>query len=156
MKLTLIAAGKPSSDWAVDAVEHYTRFLSKYLEAELVWVRNVAAKSDTPVNVRRLETERLLAAASKHTGFRVMCDSQGKSYDSPKFAQVWTHGLDSHSGRAIVLIGGPYGLDDTAREWAHLVWSLGPMTMPHELALIVAMEQIARAMSIARGEGYHK
>jgi 23S rRNA (pseudouridine1915-N3)-methyltransferase len=156
MKLTLIVAGKPSSDWAMGAVEHYTRFLSKYLEVEPVWVRNVAAKSDTPGNVRRLETERLLAAASKHTGYRIACDSRGKSYNSEKFAQVWTHGLDTNGGRAIVVIGGPYGLDDSARDWAHLVWSLAPFTMPHELALIVAMEQIARAMSIARGEGYHK
>lgn len=156
MKLTLIAAGKPSSDWSRAAVEHYTRFLSKYIRPELISVRNVAAKSETAANIRRLETQRLLDAAAKHHGFRIACDSRGRAMDSTRFAQSLQEGLDAHGGQAIALIGGPYGLDDSALEWAHLIWSFGPLTFPHELALVVAMEQIARAMSIARGGQYHK
>ena len=103
-----------------------------------------------------MEAERLLKAALKLPGFKIACDAAGRTFSSDHFAQLWRKEMDHHSGRAVVIIGGPWGLDQSVLDWADLIWSLGPMTLPHELALIVAMEQIARACSINRGESYHR
>jgi 23S rRNA (pseudouridine1915-N3)-methyltransferase len=156
MNITFITIGKPTSDWSTRAVEHYTRFLSKYARADFQWVRAASRQLGTPEQVKRAEAERLLKAASVHDGFKIACDSSGRAFTSEQFAKEWRNALDHHGGRAIILIGGPWGLDPTVLKWADFVWSLGPMTLPHELALVTAMEQIARACSINRGESYHK
>jgi 23S rRNA (pseudouridine1915-N3)-methyltransferase len=55
-----------------------------------------------------------------------------------------------------LLIGGSQGLDPALIGRAHVRWSLGPLTFPHELARIVVLEQIYRGFTILRGEPYHK
>lgn len=156
MKLTFITIGKPTADWSVKAVEHYTKFLSKYAQADFVWLRAASKQKSTPDQMKSAEAERILKAASSCDGFKIACDSTGKLQTSEQFARQWREALDRHSGRAIIVIGGPWGLDAAILKWADYIWSLGPMTLPHELALVAAMEQIARACSINRGESYHK
>ena len=61
------------------------------------------------------------------------------------------------SGMNLTLVaGGDEGLDDRVREAARFVWSLSPLTLPHRLARVVALEQIYRAFEILRGGPYHK
>lgn len=156
MIVTFLTVGSPSRGWAADGVAHYTRFLSKYATVEHVSVRAVAVKGANIEAARKAEGERLLAKVTKLTGVRIACDAQGKSFTSELFATTLRGWLDRHSGRAIVIIGGPYGLDPAVRHTVDLTWSFGPATLPHELALLTAMEQIARAFSILRGESYHK
>ena len=156
MNITFITVGKPTADWSAKAVQHYTKFLSKYARTDFLWVRAASRQAGTPAQAKAAEGERLLNAAAAHGGFKIACDATGRDFTSEQFASTLRTALDRHSGRAIVLIGGPWGLHRTVLDWADLVWSLGPMTLPHELALVTAMEQIARACSINRGESYHK
>jgi 23S rRNA (pseudouridine1915-N3)-methyltransferase len=156
MKVAFLTAGRPSSKWAIQAVDHYNKFLSKYAQVELHSVRAVSSRAASPDADKHIEAERLLKAASKLAGFKVACDATGRTFTSDRFAQLWRTEMDLRGGRAVIIIGGPWGLDHSVLDWADLIWSLGPMTLPHELALIVAMEQIARAFSINRGESYHR
>jgi 23S rRNA (pseudouridine1915-N3)-methyltransferase len=54
------------------------------------------------------------------------------------------------------VIGGSHGLAAALIERAERRWSLGPVTLPHELARVVVLEQLYRAFTILRGEPYHK
>ncbi|MBI5867958.1 MAG: 23S rRNA (pseudouridine(1915)-N(3))-methyltransferase RlmH [candidate division Zixibacteria bacterium] len=156
MQVTLLTVGKPSANWAIEAVEHYTKFLSKYARVDLQFVRAASGRGGSPEVEKRAEAESLLKSASTFSGFKIACDATGRSFSSERFALLIRMELDQHSGRALVIVGGPHGLDQTILDWADLIWSLGPMTLPHEMALVVAMEQLARACSINRGESYHK
>jgi 23S rRNA (pseudouridine1915-N3)-methyltransferase len=53
-------------------------------------------------------------------------------------------------------IGGSTGLDEEFLQRCQHTWSLGPLTLPHELARVVVVEQVYRAFTILRGEPYHK
>ncbi len=58
-------------------------------------------------------------------------------------------------GNLIFVIGGPYGFSDEVYRRSNMKLSLSQMTFPHELARLVAVEQIYRAATILRGEPYH-
>ena len=156
MKTTFLTVGRPSASWTLQAAGHYTKFLKKYAQVGMLTVRAASSRAASPDAEKRIEAKRLLESVSALSGFKVACDPSGRSFTSERFAQLWRKELDRHSGHAVIIIGGPWGLDRTILDWADLVWSLGPMTLPHELALVVAMEQIARAFSINRGESYHR
>jgi 23S rRNA (pseudouridine1915-N3)-methyltransferase len=54
------------------------------------------------------------------------------------------------------MVGASDGWDDAARSEADLLWALGPQTLQHELALLIALEQLYRAESILAGSPYHR
>ena len=86
----------------------------------------------------------------------VALDVQGESLSSEALAsrmQGWmTRGL-----KVIHLaVGAAQGLDSSVVKRADLRWSLGPATLPHDLAMVVMWEQLYRGMTIIRGEPYHK
>ncbi|MBI3872540.1 MAG: 23S rRNA (pseudouridine(1915)-N(3))-methyltransferase RlmH [candidate division Zixibacteria bacterium] len=156
IKILICAVGKPRASWVTSALDHYRRFLSKYAECDIRWLAPHRATTDRPAQIRRAEGERIMSAVEGERGFKVACDPQGEALDSVAFARRWKDQSDRFGGRAIVVIGGAWGIDERVRQWSDWLWSLGPSTLPHELALIVALEQLARAGSILRGESYHK
>ena len=84
----------------------------------------------------------------------VLLDSRGKQFSSEELAAF----LDHEQGAAVPLlfaIGGSDGFTDAARRQAALVLSLGKLTLPHELARVVLLEQIYRAFTILRKHPYH-
>jgi 23S rRNA (pseudouridine1915-N3)-methyltransferase len=105
--------------------------------------------------MRGRDSARLLAAIPQH-GHTVVLDERGQSMDSLKFAK-WLERLtvDQPHGVTFVL-GGDVGLDDPIRERADKVLSLSAMTLPHQLARVVLLEQIYRACTLMRNIPYHK
>ena len=102
--------------------------------------------------------EKLLAgeaAAGRGRRVLVLLDSRGKAMSSDAFA-TWLR-RQREDGAAILAfcIGPPDGWSDAARNRADLLLSLGPMTLPHQLAAAVLAEQIYRAFTIIEGHPYH-
>jgi 23S rRNA (pseudouridine1915-N3)-methyltransferase len=56
----------------------------------------------------------------------------------------------------VLLLGGSHGLGPAVLEQAAERWSLGPLTLPHELARVVVLEQLYRAFTMLEGHPYHK
>jgi 23S rRNA (pseudouridine1915-N3)-methyltransferase len=59
-------------------------------------------------------------------------------------------------GRLVFVVGGSYGVAPRLMQQAILRWSFGPLTLPHQLARVVLLEQLYRGIRIMRGEPYHK
>ena len=156
MKIHFVVIGKPSSQWAKEANAHYQRFLAKYAQCDWRWVRAVTARGLSADAIRQKESAALLDSVSGISGYKILCDRAGKTFRSEALAKEWQTGTDRNGGRAVIVIGGAWGVDERLHAWADLVWSFGPATYPHELALTMATEQIARALSILRGDSYHK
>jgi 23S rRNA (pseudouridine1915-N3)-methyltransferase len=94
-------------------------------------------------------------AGSRPAHSIVLLDSLGKQLSSEEFAQF----VENHQNRSpqplLFAIGGPDGFSEPARKSASVVLSLGKMTIAHELARIVLLEQLYRAFSILKGHPYH-
>jgi 23S rRNA (pseudouridine1915-N3)-methyltransferase len=85
----------------------------------------------------------------------ILLDSRGKQFSSEEFAEHLS-GLRDSGVQAVVLAVGPAdGWSAEFRGRAHLILSLGRMTLPHEMARAVLAEQIYRALTILAGHPYH-
>ena len=85
-----------------------------------------------------------------------MLDERGKSFTSRAFASEIQNLRNRSFSRLALLVGASDGWDDATRSRADLLWSLGSQTLQHELALLVALEQIYRAETILSGTPYHR
>ncbi len=134
MKITVVAVGKLRPPF-VDDVAHYTKMLAGHARIELVEVReDERAERRVPGDAY----VSLLAAGGDHM-------------DSVGFARFIEQRRMSRRDLCFV-IGGPFGLE---LERADHRLSLGPMTLPHQLARVVLLEQLFRAHKIIAGEPYH-
>jgi 23S rRNA (pseudouridine1915-N3)-methyltransferase len=135
MRLIVLAVGRLRPPYA-DDVQHYQKLLARHARLELVEVRE-------DEQVARRIPERAYVS---------LLHSSGRSYDSVGFSAFLEErrqaGLD-----LCFVIGGAYGLDELDRADHRL--SLGPMTLPHQLARVVLLEQLYRAHKILAGEPYH-
>ncbi len=134
MKITVLSVGRLRAPYA-DDIAHYEKLIGHYTPIELIELR---------------EPEKLPKRVPEKAHL-VLLDDAGKQYDSVAFSgfleQRRASGLD-----LCFVVGGAYG---TEIERADELLSLGPMTLPHQLARVVLLEQIYRGHAILAGAPYH-
>jgi len=135
MRCTVLSVGRLRAPYA-DDVAHYAKLLSRYVTLDLVEVRE---DEQAP---RRVPDR----------AFVSLLDDRGRTYDSPAFAR-WVEER-RRSGRDLCfVVAGAFGGLELERTDHRL--SLGPMTLPHQLARVVLLEQLYRAHRILAHEPYH-
>jgi len=156
MKLTLLAVGKLSADWLRSGADDYATRIRRYLPLaieELKEDKTGGKKPDSRL-IRQHEGEALLQRLPENA-FVVALDERGKGMGSEELAAfLERHMLDGTNELALV-IGGAYGLSDAVRQRANRVLSLSAMTLTHQMARLLLLEQIYRALTILRNEPYH-
>ena len=155
MKFRFIWAGSHADAELAQAAERYLNRIKHFFPIEVVEVppeRGRQGQND--VAIMRAQSARLLAAIPDR-GYVVVLDERGQLLDSLKFAS-WVERLtiDSPYGVSFV-IGGDVGFDETVRARAGKLLALSPMTLPHQLARVVLLEQLYRAHKILAREPYH-
>ena len=157
MKIRLLWMRSAADAELVAVGERYLNRIRHFLPIEVMEVtppRGGQNEKDLAM-MRARDSERLLAAIPAR-GYTVVLDERGQSVDSLKFAkwlERWT--VDQPHGVTFVA-GGDAGLDDTIRHRADQILSLSAMTLPHQLARVVLLEQIYRACTLMRNITYHK
>jgi 23S rRNA (pseudouridine1915-N3)-methyltransferase len=134
MRIIVLAVGRLRPPYA-DDVQHYEKLLARHARVDLVEVRE----------------DEQVARRIPERAFVSLLDAGGTQYDSGAFSRFLEE--RRQGGRDVCfVVGGPFGLElDTVD---HRL-SLGPMTLPHQLARVVLLEQIYRGHKILAGEPYH-
>lgn len=155
MKIALLCVGRPGA-LLRDAIAEYEARVARYWSFEVVEVRALrASRGRTDAEIRRTETERLLARVPESLEV-VALTRTGRAVASEALArELGRRALRGDAGLAY-LVGGAAGLDLPALPQGARRMSLGPATLPHELARLVLVEQLYRAGTIVRGEPYHR
>ncbi|MDI6901175.1 MAG: 23S rRNA (pseudouridine(1915)-N(3))-methyltransferase RlmH [Anaerosomatales bacterium] len=154
MRIAVVAVGKLKERHWRDAAAEYLKRLAPYATIE---VTEVADRDVTRDERRALAAEAAdILRAVPESARLVLLDIGGKARGSEEIA-AWLSdlALDGDSHVAFVL-GGAAGVADEVRERAAERLSLGPVTLPHQLARVVLLEQLYRAFKIARNEPYHR
>jgi 23S rRNA (pseudouridine1915-N3)-methyltransferase len=134
VRIIVLAVGRLRPPYA-DDVQHYLKLLARHARVEMIEVR---------------QQERVIARIPARA-FVSLLDRAGEQFDSLSFSRFLEERRRSARDLCFV-IGGPFGLqlDDVDHRF-----SLGPLTLPHQLAWVVLLEQLYRGHKILAGESYH-
>jgi 23S rRNA (pseudouridine1915-N3)-methyltransferase len=134
MRISLVAVGRLRPPF-VDDMAHYQKLIAGLARVEVTEVR---------------EDERVPSRIPERA-YLVLLASDGRELDSIEFSR-WLEDRRQEGRDLCFVVGGPKGID---LESCDLRLSLGPMTLPHQLARVVLLEQLYRAHKILAGEPYH-
>ncbi len=143
MKFRILAVGKPKLRHAADGITDYQRRLTRSCELEIDYLKE------------KDETKQLL---EKSAGtFRIALDERGERLTTAQLVErIDVLELRGDVKTVSFLIGGSDGHPDELRRESDLILSLSSLTLQHELALVILLEQLYRVYTIKRGEPYHR
>ena len=158
MNINVICIGKLKEKYWTAAIEEYSKRLGSYCSLKIVELKESklpknASEADE-LNVINKEGEKILAKIGDGD-YVVALEVEGKLLSSTELAREVSAAAMQHSTIDFV-IGGSLGLSTAVKRRANLGWSMGRITLPHQLARVVLLEQIYRAFKIINNETYHK
>jgi len=154
MTLHVVAVGRVRDAALRAACNEYLVRLRRQGGVTVHEVADAGRAGATPAVARRIEAERVRAACPPRA-YLVALTRAGRDRTSEQLAEQVGRWRGSPRDVA-VLIGGAWGLADSLLAEADATLSLSALTLPHELARLVLLEQLYRAGTILRGEPYHK
>ncbi|MCX8007022.1 MAG: 23S rRNA (pseudouridine(1915)-N(3))-methyltransferase RlmH [Coriobacteriia bacterium] len=154
MKILVAAVGKLKEPHFRAAADEYRKRLRPYADVRVIEVpdRDIGKGSE---RARAAEGEDLLRLLPDGAHV-VVLDSRGEQVSSEEFAERLARLAREGRSSVAFVIGGTAGLDRTVLDRADEMLSFGKMTLPHQLARVVLLEQLYRAFRIMRGEPYHR
>lgn len=142
MKLRIAWIGKTKEPAIQSLTAEYLKRIARYIPTESHELRNEQALLD-------------LIANERSRPFVVLLDSRGKQVSSEELAGFMRDHQDRGTQTMLLAVGPADGFGEEARRAASFTLSLGKMTLAHELARVVLLEQVYRAFTIIKGHPYH-
>lgn len=159
MKISLLTVGKIKEKYFKDAIDEYSKRLSRYCKLEIIEVADEKtpdhASDALEEQIKEKEAERLFRYI-KEDAYVILLAINGKKLDSVKFSETIEKIGVSGKSHIQFIIGGSLGTDESLAKRADLLISFSDMTFPHQLMRVVLLEQIYRAYRIMSNEPYHK
>jgi 23S rRNA (pseudouridine1915-N3)-methyltransferase len=149
VKIKIAWIGKTKEPAIQSLTDEYLKRISRYAQVEGLAVRDEAALLQVCGRTAGGKT----ASGGKST--LVVMDSRGKQFSSDEFAKFLGDYQDRNPFPLVFAVGPADGFGETARNAAQHTISLGRMTLAHELARVVLLEQVYRAFTILKGHPYH-
>jgi 23S rRNA (pseudouridine1915-N3)-methyltransferase len=144
VKLTVAWIGRTKTAAIQSLTEEYLRRLRQYAESDGVSLKSEAALA------------KLSGREGRSTrGYLVLLDSRGKLLSSEELAQFLVSRSAENPQPLVFAIGPADGFSESTRNQADFILSLGKMTIAHELARVMLLEQLYRAFTILKGHPYH-
>jgi len=155
IKVKLTIVGKIHDEYAKAWVEHYKKLIKQHCKLEIKFIKEEKlGEGKNEAEVLRREGERIIDVVNAGD-YLVILDRFGKKLKSKHFAKFMEYCSRSDVTLHFV-IGGTLGISNQILKFADMRLSLSDMTFPHQLAVVVFIEQLYRAISIIKGLPYHR
>ena len=148
--MKIICVGKVKEKFFVDAINEYSKRISKYTKLEII---EIPDESNESIAMKK-EGEKILSKI-KDNDYVVTLEIEGNILTSLEFAKKIDNNFNSNKNLTFV-IGGSYGLDESVKSRSDYKLSFSKFTFPHQLFRVILLEQIYRAYKINNNENYHK
>lgn len=150
--IKIITVGSIKEKYLKDAIEEYSKRISKYNKLEIIEVKDEGLVE--PQKSIILEEEKINKYITERD-YIVTLEIEGKQFTSEEFAEKINNIMIENSN-LVFIIGGSYGLSQKIKDKAKIHLSFSKMTFPHQLFRVLLLEQIYRAYKINNNESYHK
>ena len=148
-QIQIISVGKLSNHYQILA-EHYQKLIKCPIKStEITYPKKLPAEQ-----IKQFESK-LINQLLEEKSYKIALNIIGKNYTSHEFSKLINHILQSGKNIQFV-IGGAFGLDESTLKKVDMNLSISKMTMPHQLAKIILLEQIYRTQTISENHPYHK
>lgn len=159
MNITIVCVGKIKEKFYVQAIEEYSKRLSRYCKLNIIEVQDEKtpdrASEKEELQIKQVEGDRILKNIADNA-YVIGLAIEGKQYDSiafsDKVSQLGLHG----KSQIVFVIGGSLGLADAVLKRCNEKISFSKMTFPHQLMRVILLEQVYRCYRIMNNEPYHK
>lgn len=159
MKITLVTVGKIKEKFFEDAIEEYSKRLSRYCKLEILQVADEktpeGASEAVELQIKEKEGQRILSLI-RDDAYVIALAIEGKMLDSEELAERIEKLGVSGISQIVFVIGGSLGLSAQVMKRADYALSFSRMTFPHQLMRVVLLEQIYRSYRIMNHQPYHK
>lgn len=153
MRIRFIWTGKTKDERMRGLIDEYLKRLGRFVRCEVTELRESRAGKDRA----GIEKDGRRISDGLHTGaLTVLLDEGGHEWSSVELAKELQRWERSGAKEVEIVIGGPNGVSAAVAEQAKVRWSLTRLTLTHELARVIAIEQIYRAYTIVNGLPYQK
>ena len=152
MRLLFIWPGKTKDERLRSLIAEYLKRLGRFVRCEVIETREVNGADRSGVEK---ESRRILEAIPAGC-LAVMLDLNGREWSSPELAGELRRWENDAIKEVAILIGGQNGVSAEVADRAQKRWRLSRLTLTHEMARVVAVEQLYRAYTINRGLPYQK
>lgn len=158
LNIKVICVGKSKEKYWDAAYAEYLKRLKGYCSPEVIEVK----EAKLPANASAADERNVIEAEGREImgklgsgDYVIALDIRGREFSSEELARKISD-ISFNYSRISFIIGGSLGLSDDVKRRADLRLSFGKITLPHQLARVVLLEQIYRAFKINAGETYHK
>jgi 23S rRNA (pseudouridine1915-N3)-methyltransferase len=152
MRIRFIWPGKTKDEHLRALVAEYLKRLQRFVRCEVIETREVAGSN--PAGIQK-ESQRILDAVPANS-LVVLLDVQGREWTSHQLADE-VRGWENDSVKEVaIVIGGQDGFSSEVASRANQRWRLSRLTLTHEMARVLVLEQVYRAYTINRGLPYQK
>ncbi|MBA4319008.1 MAG: 23S rRNA (pseudouridine(1915)-N(3))-methyltransferase RlmH [Flavobacterium sp.] len=145
MKFTFISIGKKNNSDIEDAVNDYTKRISRHFQVEWKLIQTSDKEGEAKSILKTLDSE----------DFVVALDDKGKELNTIELSQFIEKRMIAGDKKVVFVIGGAYGIHESIYKRANFKWSLSKLTFPHQLVRLILAEALYRAISVIKKEPYH-
>lgn len=157
--INILCVGKVKEKFFRDAIDEYSKRLSKYCNLNIIEVSDSKVPDKTSDNIEKMikdeEASRMLNQLKKET-YLICLDLNGKEYTSVEFSEKISKLTVEGNSNITFVIGGTLGIGDDILKISKEKICFSKMTFPHQLIRIFLLEQLFRGFKIANGETYHR
>jgi len=153
VNLRLIQFGKTREAWLKQAIGEYLKRLSPMAKLEILELADVSISKAGSVEAVKFGEAQNCLKRLKPDDYVILLDEKGQMKSSLEFSEYLVS--ISHNKRVVFIIGGVYGTDLTLKQRSDAVLSLSELTFTHQMARLILVEQIYRALMIHNNRAYH-
>jgi 23S rRNA (pseudouridine1915-N3)-methyltransferase len=140
MKIKLIFLGKKKNNALNDLIINYFSRIQKEINSEIIFFSNYNKKKSSIIN---------------NDDVVFLVDEKGVHYDSISFSKKIKNQIQNSPKSIVFIVGDAYGFSPDLRKRSDEVISLSKLTFPHEIARLIIVEQLYRAITIIKNHPYH-
>ncbi len=158
LTINIICVGKLKEKFFKDAIDEYSKRLSKYCKLNIIELPDKKIPEKTNPNIENeIKTKECnnIINHIKKDSYVISLDLTGKQLSSEEFSKN-IENISMQSSQITFIIGGSLGLTDKVLSMSNQKICFSKMTFPHQLIRVFLLEQIFRAFKISNGETYHR